>query len=130
MKRASTGKTSPAKAPANTGSTDWARVRALKDKDILHDADSPATKAADWNGAVMKRAGEVIGTVRRRGPNKRPVRVSTTLRLPAETLAGWKIHRSRLANPDGRGSCKGAVETLPQDASHGQSGRANRWRVA
>ena len=90
MKRESTGKTSPAKASVNASRTDWTRVRALKDKDIHHDADSPATKTADWDGAVMKRAGEMIGTVRRRGPNKRPVKVSTTLRLPPETLAGWK----------------------------------------
>lgn len=90
MKRESTGKTSPAKASVNASRTDWTRVRALKDKDIHHDADSPATKTADWDGAVMKRAGEMIGTVRRRGPNKRPVKVSTTLRLPLETLAGWK----------------------------------------
>jgi uncharacterized protein (DUF4415 family) len=66
------------------------RVRALKDKDIHPDADNPRTKAADWDGAVMKRAGETVGTVRRRGPNKRPKKVSTTLRLPPETLAGWK----------------------------------------
>ena len=90
MKRASTGKTSPAETQANSGRTDWARVRALKDQGILRDADSPRTKAADWEGAVMKRAGEVIGTVRRRGPNKRPAKISTTLRLPPETLASWK----------------------------------------
>jgi uncharacterized protein (DUF4415 family) len=90
MKRASTGKTSPAKASTVTGRTDWARVRALKDKDIQHDADSPCTTAADWDGAVMKQGGASIGTVRRRGPNKIPAKVSTTLRLPADTLARWK----------------------------------------
>lgn len=84
MKNASTGKTTPADR------TDWARVRAMKDADIRHDADSPRTQAADWDGAVMKRAGAVVGTVRRRGPNKRPTKVLTTLRLPPETLARWK----------------------------------------
>ena len=84
MKNASTGKTTPADR------TDWARVRAMKDADIRHDADSPRTQAADWDGAVMKRAGAVVGTVRRRGPNKRPPKVLTTLRLPPETLARWK----------------------------------------
>lgn len=84
MKNASTGKTIPADR------TDWARVRATKDTDIQHDADSPRTTAADWVGAVMKKAGTVVGTVRRRGPNKRPTKVLTTLRLPPETLARWK----------------------------------------
>ena len=69
MRRASTGKTFPAKLLANTGSTDWVRVRSLKDKDILHDADSPATKVIDWNGALIKRAGRVIETVRRPVPS-------------------------------------------------------------
>ena len=90
MKRASTGKTTPAKASASSGRTDWARVRALKDKHIQHDADSPRTAAADWEGAVMKQGGVFVGTVRRRGPNKRPTKISTTLRLPADTLARWK----------------------------------------
>ncbi len=84
MKNASTGKTIPADR------TDWPRVRAMKDAEIRHDADSPRTTATDWDGAVMKQAGAVVGTVRRRGPNKRPLKVSTTLRLPAETLARWK----------------------------------------
>lgn len=90
MKRASTGKISPVKADAASGRTDWARVRALKYKDIQLDAASPRTKAADWDGAVMKQGGAIIGAVRRRGPNKRPAKVSTTLRLPADTLARWK----------------------------------------
>lgn len=69
MRRASTGKAFPAKLLANTGGTDWARVRALKDKDILHDAASPATKVIDWDDALMKCAGRVIGTVRRPVPS-------------------------------------------------------------
>jgi len=90
MKRASTGKAFPPKSPDKSERTDWVRVRALKDGDILHDADSPRTTADDWNGAVIKRAGTVVGTVRRRGPSKRPAKISTTLRLPPETLAAWK----------------------------------------
>lgn len=84
MKRASTGNTFP------TDRTDWERVRKLRDADIQHDADSPGTTEADWEGAVMKVAGTKVGTVRRRGPQKAPTKVSTTLRLPAETLARWK----------------------------------------
>lgn len=90
MKRVSTGRTSRAKPRGGTGRTDWARVRAMKDADIRHDADSPRTTAADWEGAVMKQAGTIVGTVRRRGPQKAPTKVSTTLRLERETLARWK----------------------------------------
>jgi len=86
MKRAPAAKTTPVKPDA----TDWPRVRALKDQDIAHDAESPRTTAADWDGAVMKQAGRHVGTVRRRGPNKTPTKVSTTLRLPRETLERWK----------------------------------------
>lgn len=86
MKRASTGKTTR----REQGRTEWARVRAMKDADIKHDADSPRTRPSDWDGAVMKQADKVIGTVRRRGPQKAPTKVSTTLRLPRETLARWK----------------------------------------
>jgi len=90
MKRTSTGKTSRPDTPIESGRTDWARVRALKDDAIHHDEDRPLTTADDWNGAVMKQAGTVVGTVRRRGPSKRAAKVSTTLRLPPETLAAWK----------------------------------------
>lgn len=86
MKRASTGNTTRPDADR----TDWKRVRAMKDADIQHDEDSPRTTTADWDGAVMKQAGKVMGTVRRRGPQKEPTKVSTTLRLPRETLARWK----------------------------------------
>src|SRR5882724_4251369 len=90
MKHVSTGRTIRAKTARSAGRTNWARVRAMKDKNIRHDKDSPRTTAADWEGAVMKRAGQPIGTVRRRGPNKRPTKVSTTLRLPRAVLAEWR----------------------------------------
>ncbi len=79
--------------------TDWVRVKAEAQRNASVPFDSSAdpynpndAKAVEafWDGAAMKRAGAVIGTVRRRGPNKRPVKASTTLRLPADTLARWK----------------------------------------
>jgi uncharacterized protein (DUF4415 family) len=87
MKHVSTGKTPLAN---NAGATDWARVRTLPDAGIHFDADSPRTTVEDWAGATIKRAGTVVGTVKRRGANKQPLKVSTTLRLPAEVLAAWK----------------------------------------
>ena len=50
--------------------TDWAQVRAMKDEDIHHDADSPKTSTDDWEGTIMKVAGHEIGTVRTRGLQK------------------------------------------------------------
>ena len=90
MKQEATGETFPASPQATGGKTDWARVRAMKDANIQHDAVSPRTHPFDWANAVIKRAGAVIGTVRRRGPNKRAAKVFTTLRLPADTLTRWK----------------------------------------
>jgi uncharacterized protein (DUF4415 family) len=70
--------------------TDWLRVRAMRDEDIAHDEDSPRTTEADWEGAVMRVGGRSIGTVRLRGSQKAPLKVSTTLRLPPEVLAYFK----------------------------------------
>lgn len=54
---------------------------------------------ARWNNAVVVRSGgpqavrAALAAQRKRGergPQKAPTKVSTTLRLPAETLARWK----------------------------------------
>ncbi len=58
MKNESTGNISP------NNLSDWAQVRAMKDEDIHHDADSPKTSTDDWEGAVMKVAGNEICIVR------------------------------------------------------------------
>lgn len=66
----------------------------------LIDADNPEWTAADFARARPARellpeifppalAAEMLKP-KGRGPNKRPVKVSTTLRLAPETLAGWK----------------------------------------
>jgi uncharacterized protein (DUF4415 family) len=62
----------------------------MRDEDISHDEDSPRTTEADWDGAAMRVGGRDIGTVRLRGPQKVPLKVSTTLRLPPEVLAYFK----------------------------------------
>ena len=63
MKRASTGKASPAKTARAVprSRTDWKRVRAQTDADIRFDANSPRTTATDWIGATIKKNGKAIG---------------------------------------------------------------------
>jgi uncharacterized protein (DUF4415 family) len=84
MKNESSGSTIP------TDRTEWARVRALADEDILHDADSPATCEADWDGAALKQNGVVIGHVRRRGPGKRPKKEQVAVRFSPDVLAAFR----------------------------------------
>jgi uncharacterized DUF497 family protein len=52
MKSASTGKTSPT--------------------EIFNDPDCPSTSISDWEGAVLKQGGVVVGRARTRGPNRGP----------------------------------------------------------
>lgn len=71
--------------------SDWARVDAMRDEDIVFDEDSPRTYPGDWDGATIKRGGVVIGTTpRRRGPGKKPSKIGVLLRLDPDTLAAWK----------------------------------------
>lgn len=42
--------------------SDWERIKAMREEDIVYDEDSPLTTAADWEGAVMKHGGVVVGT--------------------------------------------------------------------
>ena len=91
MSNASTGKNSRSKA---NDRTDWARVRGLKDASIAHDADSPKTKARDWDGAILARSrGEMrakLAQRRGRGPQKAPTKVQLSLRLAPEVVAYFK----------------------------------------
>ena len=61
------------------------------------DPDSPRTTVSDWDGAVMKRGGAVVGKVRTRGPNRRPAKEHVAIRFSPEVLnafratgAGWQ----------------------------------------
>ena len=70
--------------------TDWPRVRTITDDAIQHDADSPATTAADWNGAILKQGGVAVGRVRTRGPNKHPIKEQVAIRLSPDVLAAFR----------------------------------------
>jgi uncharacterized protein (DUF4415 family) len=85
MKRATTGSTTL------TDHSDFARVKALADTDIVYDADNPRTTPDDWAGAVMKQGDVVVGvTPKRRGPGKKPAKIAIQLRVPPDLLARWK----------------------------------------
>jgi uncharacterized protein (DUF4415 family) len=77
MKNASTGKTSPA--------------------ETVNDPDSPSTRVADWEGAVLKQGGVVVGRARTRGPNRSPLKEQVAVRYSPDVLkafrasgAGWQ----------------------------------------
>lgn len=89
MKKKSTGKLSPLNL------SDWERVRNMQDADIVFDEDSPRTTDADWEGAVIRQAGKVVG--RYRGKGKRPAKEAVTIRYTPDVLeafrasgAGWQ----------------------------------------
>lgn len=54
------------------------------------DPDCPRTTVADWDGAVMKQAGEVVGVARTRGANKRPTKEAVTVRYSPDVLAFFR----------------------------------------
>ena len=54
------------------------------------DADSPRTKVADWEGAVLKQAGVEIGRARTRGPSTRPLKEQVSVRYSPEVLAAFR----------------------------------------
>jgi uncharacterized protein (DUF4415 family)/mRNA-degrading endonuclease toxin of MazEF toxin-antitoxin module len=84
MKNVPTGDTPPGDR------TDWPRVRTMRDADIHHDADSPRTTEADWDGAVLKQGGVEVGRIGRRGPNKRPTKEQVAIRLSPDVLAAFR----------------------------------------
>jgi uncharacterized protein (DUF4415 family) len=90
MKNASTGKITPDKTAGLEDRPDWARVRALRDVDILHDEDSPATTVADWESAALKQGGAIVGRARTRGPGKRPKKEQVAIRFSADVLAAFR----------------------------------------
>lgn len=92
MKSANTSKPLPADFPQTAA--EW---QAVIDRSPGADRLPTAEERAAWAGAVMVRSGgpeAVRAALKRRrgqrGPQKAPVKVATTLRLPADTLARWK----------------------------------------
>jgi uncharacterized protein (DUF4415 family) len=84
MNNAFTGNTTP------PDRSDWATVNAMTDADIRHDADSPRTFASDWDGALLKHGGVVIGKIKLRGKGKRPNKEQVAVRYDPEVLAAFR----------------------------------------
>jgi len=73
--------------------TDWEKVNALTDTDIVHDDDSPATTEADWANAFVSHSATELhteATRRKRGFNKRPTKEQVAIRFDAEVLAKFR----------------------------------------
>lgn len=54
------------------------------------DVDSPRTKVSDWDGAVMKQGGQVIGRIKTRGPNTQPLKEQVSVRYSPDVLAAFR----------------------------------------
>lgn len=50
------------------------------------DVDNPVTTAAFWDGAVIKMAGQPIGTIKGRGKQKAQTKTPTAIRLSPEVI--------------------------------------------
>jgi uncharacterized protein (DUF4415 family) len=70
MKNASTGKTSPTEK--------------------VNDPDSPNTSVSDWDGAILKQGGAVVGRARTRGPNRGPLKEQVAVRYSPDVLAAFR----------------------------------------
>lgn len=84
MKNASTGNITP------NDRSDWATVKTMSDAGIHHDADSPRTVASDWDGALLKYDGKVIGQIKTRGKSKRPAKEQVAIRYDTEVLTYFR----------------------------------------
>lgn len=62
----------------------------MSDSDIAYDDENPNTTEADWDGAVIKHNGQVVGTVRTRGAQKTPRKVVTSIRLSPDVVEYFK----------------------------------------
>ncbi len=79
--------------------TDWQRVKqeAAAETPVAfdptldpYDPNDPAAVAHYWQGATIKKEGQTLGMVRRRGPNKNPVKQQTAIRFDPDVLAGLR----------------------------------------
>lgn len=76
-----------------TSQTDWTRIKALSDADIIHDADSPETTEEDWGQAFTCHSAAELHAeaVRRtRGANKQPRKEQVAVRYDSEILAYFR----------------------------------------
>lgn len=65
--------------------SDWEAFNAMTDADIYHDADSPSTVISDWDGAILKKGGVVIGQV-----NVRDKKEQVAVSYDADILAYFR----------------------------------------
>jgi uncharacterized protein (DUF4415 family) len=86
-----------------TDQSDWSAINAMTDADIYHDADSPRTLASDWDGALLKQGGVVIGRVKTRGANIKPLKKQVAIRFDEEVLdyfratgKGWQTRMNNV----------------------------------
>lgn len=87
MKNEATGNLSTANL------TDWAKIAALTDDEIICDDDSPATTESDWENAfVCHNAEELHNEVARRtrGKNKAPTKEQVVIRYDADILNAFR----------------------------------------
>jgi len=66
----------------------------MKDREISHDVDSPATRAPDWDGAVLRQGGVELGKARTRGPNRSPTKEQVAIRYNPEVIAAFRASGS------------------------------------
>lgn len=65
-------------------------MNASTGKTTLTDPDNLGTSVADWEGAVLKQGGAVIGKARTRGPNTRPIKEQVAVRYSPDVLAAFR----------------------------------------
>jgi len=54
------------------------------------DPDSPGTRVSDWEGAVLKQGGVVVGRARTRGPNRGALKEQVAVRYSPDVLAAFR----------------------------------------
>ena len=57
---------------------------------IPNDLDCPASKSSNWEGAVIKQAGVVVGYVKTRGRNRAATKEQIAVRYSPEVLAAFR----------------------------------------
>ena len=57
---------------------------------MVNDPDSPSTCVSDWEGAVLKHGGVVVGLARTRGPNRGPLKEQVAVRYSPDVLAAFR----------------------------------------
>lgn len=87
--------------PTLTDQTDWARIAAMSDEDIICDDENPALTEEKLANAVMRVGTQAVGRIGR--PISDNPKVSTTVRLSPEVVAyfkaggkGWQTRLDRV----------------------------------